>query len=259
MVLLSILLLGPLVTSVPLGDYARDPATRGHLWNLALYPIYYLPGVFPTNHIPHAVNGSLWSLPVEFMMYLAVPLSFGLPKLGRAWFALVFVVFATMHFLWVWPSTEMTVFWGTDMRQLPMCGIFFAAGALIRSARLERLLHLNTLVFAGVLLLAGTVTHPRFFSALWVALPLIVLGFGLASSAAGRFVATRGDYSYGIYLYAFPVQQTLLWLRPDLKFWPFLLMTVFFTGGLAWLSWHLVEQPALRLKPRKRGAALTPA
>lgn len=249
-IVLSILVLGPLITAMPGDDYWRDPATRGHLWNLALYPIYYLPGVFTTNHIANAVNGSLWSLPVEFLMYLCVPLSLGSRAIARCCFTVVFLTFAVLHFVWIWPSTQMSVFWGTDLRQVPMCGIFFAAGALIHAWRLERLLTLNSLVFAAVLLLAASVSHPRFFVAMWVALPLIVLGFGLHSSAPGRFVAARGDYSYGIYLYAFPVQQSLLWWRPEMGFWPFLLGTLLITGALAVASWHWVEQPALRLKPR---------
>ncbi len=250
-VMLSVLLLGPLVSPLPTADYFRDPATRGHFWNLALYPIYYLPGVFSSNPVANAVNGSLWSLPVEFLMYLSVPLTLGSRRLARIGFALLFLSFAWLHFRWIWPSTEMTVFWGTDLRQVPMCGIFFAAGALIRAGRCERFLGLNTLVFAGVLLLAGTVTHPRFFMAMWVALPILVLGFGLHTSAFGRWVAARGDYSYGIYLYAFPVQQTLLWWKPGIAFWPYLLGTILFTSLLAYASWKWVESPALRLKPRR--------
>jgi len=258
-VMLSVLVLGPLITSVPTADYFRDPATRGHFWNLALYPIYYLPGVFTTNHVANAVNGSLWSLPVEFLMYLSVPLTLGSRRLARIGFALLFLCFATLHFTWIWPSTEMSVFWGSDLRQVPMCGIFFAAGALISAGRLERYLSLNTLVFAGVLLLAGTVTHPRFFMALWLALPIIVLGFGLHSSAVGRWVAARGDYSYGIYLYAFPVQQSLLWWKPQIAFWPYLLATLLLTSLAAYASWHLVENPALRLKPRRQAPLATAA
>ncbi len=252
--LLAILALGPLVSSLPADAYFANPATRFHLWNVALYPVYFLPGVFTEHHVANAVNGSLWSLPIEFLMYLSVPLSLGSRGLARIWFALIFVVFAVLHFTWVWPSTELSVFWGSDLRQVAMCGIFFAAGALIRACDLERYLKLDLLTGAGVLLLCGTIGHHAFFSAMWITLPLLVLGFGSSSNAIGRFIASRGDYSYGIYLYAFPVQQTLLWWQPGMAFWPFLLGTIAITVALAALSWHLIEQPALRFKPRAPGS-----
>ncbi|AJQ85650.1 hypothetical protein AZ54_20880 [Xanthomonas oryzae pv. oryzae PXO86] len=63
----------------------------------------------------------------------------------------------------------------------------------------------------------------------------------------GRF----GDMSYGIYIYAFPVQQTLFWLWGEsISFNTSLALALTITGLLAWISWHLIEQPALRLKPR---------
>lgn len=250
--LLAILILGPVVSNLSAGDYFAHPALTFHLWNLALYPVYYLPGVFTDSHVANAVNGSLWSLPIEFLMYLTVPFCLGRRGLARIWFLLIFLSFALLHFLWVWPSTQMSVLWGSDLRQLPMCGIFFAAGALIRAAQAERHLTLDLMVCAAVILLCATVKHAAFFSALWLTLPLIVLGFGLSSNALGRFIATRGDYSYGIYLYAFPVQQTLLWWRPSLSFGAFLIATLVITATLAMASWHLVEQPALRFKPSTR-------
>jgi peptidoglycan/LPS O-acetylase OafA/YrhL len=70
-----------------------------------------------------------------------------------------------------------------------------------------------------------------------------------------------GDYSYGIYIYAFPVQQSLMhaWPRstPIDMFWEAMAVTVI----LAVLSWHFVEKPALALaRPgRKSLAPVAPA
>jgi peptidoglycan/LPS O-acetylase OafA/YrhL len=66
---------------------------------------------------------------------------------------------------------------------------------------------------------------------------------------AGRF----GDLSYGLYLYAFPVQQLVLTFLPR-STWPVLTCAAA-TVPLAFLSWHLVERPALRWKPRRRIAS----
>ena len=57
------------------------------------------------------------------------------------------------------------------------------------------------------------------------------------------------DYSYGIYIYAFPVQQTLVSFWPEMALPAYLLSTLVITVALAALSWHFVEKPALKLKP----------
>lgn len=77
-----------------------------------------------------------------------------------------------------------------------------------------------------------------------------MLAFGLAN---GRFLSrlTAYDYSYGIYIYAFPIQQTVA------KFWPtmplplYLLVTSSATIAMAALSWHWIEKSALGLKPNR--------
>ena len=72
--LLSVLVLGPWLTTLDAKTYWTNEHTRGYLTNIALYMTYHLPGVFAQNRLPHAVNGSLWSLPVEFFMYALLAL-----------------------------------------------------------------------------------------------------------------------------------------------------------------------------------------
>jgi peptidoglycan/LPS O-acetylase OafA/YrhL len=59
-----------------------------------------------------------------------------------------------------------------------------------------------------------------------------------------------GDYSYGLYIYAFPVQQTLAALRPGIAPLPMFLAAFPLVAGLAVVSWHVVEKPSLALKER---------
>jgi peptidoglycan/LPS O-acetylase OafA/YrhL len=72
-VLLSVVVLGPLLTNLPLSIYLYSPQTFYYFYNLVLYINYDLPGVFDQNIFPHAVNGNLWSLPAEVFMYATVP------------------------------------------------------------------------------------------------------------------------------------------------------------------------------------------
>ena len=107
------------------------------------------------------------------------------------------------------------------------------------------------LVVASLALLLG-----RPLLALWLAVPTLTLLFGITATPGLRSAGRFGDVSYGIYIYAFPVQQTFIWLYKDgLCFWQLLAASVAVTVVLAFLSWHLVENPALRFKPKRRHIA----
>jgi peptidoglycan/LPS O-acetylase OafA/YrhL len=82
----------------------------------------------------------------------------------------------------------------------------------------------------------------------WVVLPFVVLAFGLSRHTWLSRWHER-DYSYGIYIYAFPVQQTLVSFWPQMPLVPYLLSTLTITIALAAASWHFVEKPALKHKP----------
>lgn len=254
--LLSVLVLGPLLTTLDAGTYWRNEHTRGYLTNMALYITYHLPGVFANNRLPHAVNGSLWSLPVEFFMYLLLAflglLAAAIKAVSNrllAWtlgvMALVFMLLAA---LWAGTTTEALVIYRTDLRQVPMCGVYFLVGASLFCFKLNKYFTLSNVLLALVLWLCLGVQPHWFAMAAWVVLPFVVLAFGLARQPWLVRMHAR-DYSYGIYIYAFPVQQTLVSFWPEMALPAYLLSTLVITVALAALSWHFVEKPALKLKP----------
>lgn len=251
---LSVFLLGPLLTSLPLGDYFLHPSTRGYFSNIALYITFHLPGVFETNRFANAVNGSLWSLPVEFLMYLVLVL-FGLLRVPRAgWVALV-VGLMLLAKLWAMPSQDMLVFYRTDVRQVVSCGVYFWVGAVFFRYGLKRLFSTTSIFIAIIVWLCLSRWTELFFMASWVFLPFLALAFGLATSSWLSRLANY-DYSYGIYIYAFPIQQTVIKLWPQMPFELYLAVTSGATLGLAALSWHWVEHPALGFKPTTRTASV---
>jgi peptidoglycan/LPS O-acetylase OafA/YrhL len=254
--LLSVLVLGPLLTTLDAGTYWRNEHTRGYLTNMALYITYHLPGVFANNRLPHAVNGSLWSLPVEFFMYLLLALLGLLAAAFKAvsnrllaWavgvMALVFMLLAA---LWAGTTNEALVMYRTDLRQVPMCGVYFLVGVSLYCFKLTKYFTLSNVLLALVLWLCLGVQPHWFAMAAWVVLPFVVLAFGLALQPWLVRMHAH-DYSYGIYIYAFPVQQTLVSFWPEMALPAYLLSTLVITVALAALSWHFVEKPALKLKP----------
>lgn len=71
------LVLGPWMSTVPPAEYYWHPGVWAYFRNILFSPVYSLPGVFGANPYPHAVNGSLWTLPLEFFLYFAmIPVSF---------------------------------------------------------------------------------------------------------------------------------------------------------------------------------------
>jgi peptidoglycan/LPS O-acetylase OafA/YrhL len=244
---LSVCVLGPLLTEVSQAEYWKSEHTRGYFTNIYLYITYYLPGVFTTNKIPNAVNGSLWSLPVEFGMYLLIAIiGFArAPKWGVLAAALVFMALSSG---WAFQATEMLVFYRTDMRQLVLCGVYFFVGACIYQFKLDRFFNLTYALAAVIVWLALSRWIVVFIMASWVFLPFIVLAFGTAKNSPLARV-TPWDFSYGIYIYAFPIQQTIVYLFPKIEFLTYFVSTFVITVALAAVSWLFVEKPALKLKP----------
>lgn len=80
---------------------------------------------------------------------------------------------------------------------------------------------------------------------------------GAALAGRGQLTQRVGDLSYGLYIFAFPVQQSLAQAGQGLN-WSFGLsfgLSLFATAALAWISWHLIEKRALRFKPHGRLSA----
>lgn len=244
--LVSAFLLGPAVTSLPRGDYLASPGTYLYVAANLLMDAdrNSLPGVrFTGWPFGDIVDGPLWSLPCEVLMYLMLtalgalrclnlPVMLALLALGLA--ALWFDTTATGGLL------------GSALWLLP----FFAAGMALHRFRRTRLFD-GRIALAALAGLAASIPLGAFillfpllgsYLALWLALMR-----RLPPLPAARF----GDLSYGLYIYGWPVEQTILRLAGGaMAWWVLFLAALPVTAAIAFLSWHLVERPALRLKPR---------
>ncbi|CAN5205717.1 acyltransferase [soil metagenome] len=250
---LTIAVLGPIFTSLGLRDYVGNRSTWTYLENIALVPVPSLPGVF--EHLPwqNTINGSLWTLPVEFACYLIVPFIMVLPGRAKVVGAIVFGVASAVVLLdAASQAQQMQLNWFVLYNALEPW-IFFAAGMLCALLTRPAFFRLDVSLF---LALAATVlyaAHPSFSHLpLWGVVPYIVLSAGLASTPVFSRSSRFGDFSYGMYIYAYPVQQIVVsifgWRSIALN----VVVVVALTLLLAYASWHLVESPALRWKARLR-------
>lgn len=249
-IVLSAFILGPMLTTLSLNEYFKSTITWNYLYNIALYMTYSLPGVFETNRVPNAVNGSLWSLSVEFLMYIVVVV-IGFMR-GNRWIYLGLALgSAVMTFFWALRVQQIPVAYGIDLRYLFICGTYFWVGAVFYKFDIKQYLSLSVTALAVIALLCLEAWTPVLAVAAWILLPVVTLAFGFAYSPLLNRLIRTGDYSYGIYIYAFPIQQTIVYLYPDISLRLYVSVCSVLTLICAALSWHLIEHRALSLKPRR--------
>ena len=252
-----VFLLGPLVTELAVARYFAAPGTWSFLFgnSAIIRPVFPLPGVFEGNPHP-TVHGSIWTLRYELACYglvallgavglLRAPrLLLGLSALGYLgfwliasrvalpnllqWFGLLSFPFLLGVLAWLWRAQIPLSLWGV----LGLGALAFAAGGGPAGPQLQ------------VLAIA--------YGALWL------------SYVPGGWIRgynRLGDYSYGTYVYAFPLQGLVVWLFGPTSPGLHCLLAVGPTLLCAVLSWHLIERPALafgRRRARREAAGMRP-
>ena len=257
-------ILGPLVTHLSLKNYFTNPSA----WQYMVFKSSTLPLKFEGNVLPYPINGTLWTIPLELKCYGLLAL-LGLLGLLRDWWGRISVTVLLFTVLAIYGLWEVRgdlliarLQWSGPTRFLLEFGLFFFAGSALCLWRVLELKRQQTvLLLTGTLIAAAiALAFDRMFLAVWLILPLAMVLLGHAATPYLRRAGRFGDLSYGVYIYAFPVQQTIFWLYKDeLGWWALMAVVVAITVLLAFASWHLVEKPALRYKPRRAGATTKPA
>lgn len=199
---------------------------------------YKLPGVFESNPYPGAVNGSLWTLPIEVKFYIylaliAVAVRYRWPLFLGSMLAILLAVL-----IWFQVTSS-----DTQVAFSHQFAVVFAVGCLL--ALLERYRGLP-IAAAILMVLAGAAWLAGGAAALLPATALIVVVLGKLGSP--MWLRPPLDISYGVYLYAFPVQQFVAGL--GLTFWPSLALSTSATLVLAVASAIFIELPALQRRLR---------
>ena len=245
MLVLVAYVIGPIVSTLPADTYLTSPSTFKYVVaNAMMSTDYSLPGVFSSNASP-TVNGSLGTLPVEVKAY-AMVLVLGLAASARRWAPRVLLVAAF--------AVVLFASFSTGVKSTSTLVVLFAtfAGAatyfqLRDKVRLDGRLFVLALALWVLSYQAPLPIHALLTGA---AFPYLVLFLAYRGLGLLRPLTRPGDVSYGIFIWAFPVQQTLLHLWPGVSPWVLLAVALPVTYLIALLSWRLVEQPALRQKAK---------
>ena len=241
-VALSALVLGALFTTLPLRDYLTSPELGLYFGNILGLVHFTLPGVFDHNRVPRVVNSQLWTIPFELECYVSlaiVSLLMGL-RYRR--------LFVALLALFLLAATAGAILRNSVSPFAPLQGrvlvAAFLAGVAIHLYR-DRIPY-SSVIGVGAAI-ASMVLLQIADTAYLAAFPIayLTVWIGLMRPPKIPF----GDLSYGVYLFHFPVEQTVAHLFPDVGcWWRMTLMALPPTLLCAWLSWNLIEQPILNRK-----------
>jgi peptidoglycan/LPS O-acetylase OafA/YrhL len=250
----SILVVGALATTLPLAEYFSNPGTAHYLLNIVGEIRYELPGVFKTHPMP-AVNGALWTIRPELYCYILIGAFIAFGWVKKTWLVTTTAV-AVFAALAVWPLLQaagVPLFITNQYDRLRLVGFFFlGAAAYLHRHRVPYLPWLAVaclalLVFAAVFGSSSWREHT-----IWLIISAAPFVYLMAFLGVTKLPTLpyfdRGDYSYGIYLYAFPVQQLVLHYVPGAGPITLFFLALPFIFALAAFSWHFVEKPTLKLR-----------
>lgn len=259
---ISAVILGPIFTTLPLSVYFLDKNFWEYFGSMAGLIQYDLPGVFLSNESAGVVNQSLWTVPYEFLCYIAMSLIIVLRLLHRPRLLLML----STAFLLMPVLIQLTI---PDLAQLPkvLSSLFFGRGSgsfqcfvagilfyLFRDRVPFSMGLAAAAAFAvAILAIAGNSDWAGTGAlnlALVPCLTYFILFVGL-SPIPKIPIYSGGDYSYGVYLYGYPVQQAIYALISDNRLpWLNYAIAVPVVTIIAALSWHFVEKPILKLRKR---------
>ena len=253
-VLVTALVVGPWLGTLAPADYFASDGLYAFVWNnLRFRVVYTLPGVFESNPYPGTVNGSLWTIPIEVMCYACIALVGLLGVLARGW---MLPVLAACLACWLELRAAGVVGQSTPGQNLKYgLLLVFLIGACAQRSQALWMARPLPWVLACVAVSAAALAADRVFWATSAGAVLVVCWAYRSATPWLRRAGRFGDLSYGLYIYGFLVQQSLLSL--GMATWG---LAAGFAAALvvslacAWVSWHAVERPALRYKPRTAAA-----
>jgi peptidoglycan/LPS O-acetylase OafA/YrhL len=250
----TVFIIGPLTTFFSIKSYFHNPAVFDYLrsiFSLSLLDLTknVLPGVFVSNNLPLIVNASLWTIPVEVACYSLVILMGIAGVLNKKMLFLCASAFLLFYGL----VSSLGTLVAHSTINIPYADIirlatYFILGMTIYLYREDVILSKKYFLLMLALFISAAFT--QYFSLFsYFSLPLIVIFLAFKNIDFLKKLTRYGDFSYGFYLFAFPVQQSVsLFSNNKLPFALHVIISFVLTLAFAILSWNFIEKPFLKLK-----------
>lgn len=223
-------------------------------YNISLFKLRYtIAGVF--DNVPvKAINGSLWTIAYEFSCYVGLGALFFIRNkhtLVKTILLTCFIFLLTCDIFFPDQLSGWLHFYDLDSKYIFLVCIYFVAGSVLAAFKVFDTMSKSALqkvfwVALSLIVISLSIGVFKYFA--FIFLPVLIISFGTSSSKYINQLSDKiGDLSYGVYIYAYPVQQTLVYFfKPN--YLQLMFMTIPIVLILAFLSWHLVEKKFLKLK-----------
>lgn len=245
-VIVTAFILGPTVSSFSVYEYFKFKEVYTYLLYLFMIPRYALPGVFETNPYAGVVNGSLWTLILEAMCYIGLYVIYKCGFLKQKKIKIIYVLIGIVSILFLGLKVGRIYQYHSYLRPL----LVFFVGSCFYIMKDEIELELRKWIIALILTIIlfivqwGDVAVIFFF-------PYLFSGIIFAPKQVNDKGARLGNYSYGIYLSAFPIQQTLVQYINNITPYMNTLLTTVICVVIAIVIYHCVELPVAKLEKSK--------
>jgi peptidoglycan/LPS O-acetylase OafA/YrhL len=246
--------LGAIYTSESKWDYITSHVALVTFLKYSLFLGRAIPGVFANYVYPNAVNGSLWTLPIECVCYIAIGVALSFSQSWKVILALfVGSVLGTASL--VHTGTGFA-FYGVPLNYLCMFGICFSGGALLSVTKetwYPNRWFLLVFGMASMFLMPGGLEY-SVLGTFGITLIVAVVG----DSFSEKLINGKFDVSYGVYIYAFPIQQIVI-NRITHRFWLGMAISAVLAWAAGYLSYRFVEKPFLRKRHKTPDVDVAPS
>jgi peptidoglycan/LPS O-acetylase OafA/YrhL len=241
-----------LFTTNLISEYLLNPRTLRFLFknSTLFFDVQYdLPGVFKNLPYKNIVNGSLWTLPIEVRMYTYLAIIGSICVYSKKWFGknLTKIVFLSIAIIALAAHIINHFESYTSNPFFRLFSMFFI-GTAFYVYRSKIIISYKVAMISIVALVLSTNHKDLFFVIYVICLPYLVFFFAYTPSGKLKYFNRAGDYSYGIYIYAFPVQQSISATLPSISVHSLMFISLIITFVLAYLSWHFIEKKCLKFK-----------
>ncbi|MBD9515428.1 acyltransferase family protein [Pseudomonas sp. PDM22] len=258
--------LGPLFTSLSTREYFSTGQTWQFLGTMFVFPLNVsLPGVFGGAPLV----GQLYSLTAELSFYILVGLLAPWRHFGKLMIAATVAVLLYFHYHDYTSLSFSEIIsvkgFGANLFFFPLrlgmtCVYYLFAGSVIALyiKRPERLAWLAPALLAAWIAALFLPNRLHYDLAEMLIFPFLVIGVALSTKFIVRIPRAFGDTSYGIYIYHFAIAEAVLTLTVAHigRTWYLIAIAVALSTAVAWISFRLIEKPALSIKDRSPGKAV---
>lgn len=257
MLLLTIFVLGPIVYEGNIIDYLKNASVWKYFFNnINLFgnTAYSIEGVFENNPYPSAINGSLWTLKHEFIAYIfLILLSYcGILKnrkivLGITGLSIITYVL-NIKFTPIFNSLN-NIGVIMEMTEFVKLIMFFFIGTTIYLYKDKIKMNFKYFVFACIILSLGICLNATKYVMI-LAVPYILMYIGTFKFKKD-ILSKIGDFSYALYIYAFPIQQLIVfYLKDKINIWIYMLLSVLLTMIIAIITTVVIDNNVKKLKEK---------